>query len=252
MKIIIMKTKRLMIVIIIFTLLLTAFFTFSRNKDVTTMSFPITNKVIVIDPGHGGVDPGAISTGGIVEKHINLEIAMKLKRLLEQCGTVVVLTRDEDEGLYTEKSTTYRQKKNEDLRNRRIMTNEINPDIFITIHLNSFPQSRYYGAQTFFKKGSKEGEDLAKLIQEELKNVLDKNNNRVPQSRNSIYLLREVKSLSVLIECGFLSNPREANLLADNVYQEKIAWSIYTGIIRYLNKEHEENEGNEETIIEFE
>ncbi|MTI48297.1 N-acetylmuramoyl-L-alanine amidase CwlD [Sporosalibacterium faouarense] len=237
MRIIRIKIRWLIISIIIVGLLSISLLLFKGNKDEVTTTMSIANKVIVIDPGHGGVDPGAISNSGVKEKNINLLIAKKLKRLLEQSGTIVILTREEDVGLYTEKSTTYRQKKNEDLRNRRIMANEINPDIFITIHLNSFPQSRYYGAQTFFQQGSEEGKKLAVLIQEELKNVLDEDNGRVPQSRDTIYLLREVKALAVLIECGFLSNPEESSLLNNPVYQEKIAWSIYTGIIRYLNEE---------------
>ncbi len=207
-------------------------------KEVPVSSLPTTNKIIVIDPGHGGVDPGAISDNGKKEKDITLNISLKLKRLLEQSGTVVILTRSEDVGLYTEKSRTYSQKKNEDLRNRRIMVNDIAPDIFITIHLNSFPQKRYYGAQTFYQKGSEKGKRLAELIQEELKNVLDKNNKRVPQSRDTIYLLREVNATSILVECGFLSNANEARQLCDTKYQEKIAWSIYTGIIRYFNEEN--------------
>lgn len=237
MKIIILKKNRLLIVALIIIVFLVSLLIYNRSRGVPTISLSITNKVIVIDPGHGGVDPGALSDNEIGEKDINLEISLKLRRLLEQSGSIVILTRETDVGLYTEKSTTYRQKKNEDLRNRRIMVNEINPDIFVTIHLNSFSQSRYYGAQTFYQRNSIEGKKLSTSIQNELKKVLDNNNNRVPQSRDSIYLLREVKSLAVLIECGFLSNAREARLLTDPTYQEKIAWAIYTGIIKHINQE---------------
>ncbi len=208
----------------------------NMGDDIPTTALPISNKVIVIDPGHGGVDPGASSASGIPEKDINLNIAKKLRRLLEQTGCIVILTREEDVGLYTEKSTTYSQKKNEDLRNRRILVNDINPDLFITIHLNSFPQSRYYGAQTFYQRGSTEGKILSRLIQEELRKVLDEDNERAALPKDSVYLLREVKSTAILVECGFLSNPREAVLLTKSQYQEKIAWAIYTGIIRYYNE----------------
>jgi len=234
MKMIVIKKQVLLVIPLIIAYLIFQFM--SEDEAVTTMYLPITNKVIAIDPGHGGIDPGAVGKQGISEDKINLDIAIKLRRLIEQNGGIVVLTRDDDNGLYTENSTTIREKKNEDLRNRRILINESNPDIFLSIHLNSFPQSQYYGAQTFYKKGCEKSKQLALLIQEEFRNVLDENNSRVPQSRDSIYLIREVTAPSVLIECGFLSNPQEELLLNDSKYQEKIAWSIYIGIIRYFNE----------------
>ncbi len=217
----------------------------NRVNDVVGTTVPINNKVIVIDPGHGGVDPGALSNTGILEKDISLNISKKLRRLLEQTGSIVILTREEDVGLYTEKSKTYNEKKNEDLRNRRIMVNKIKPDLFLTIHLNSFSQSRYYGAQTFYQKNSDEGKKLSKFIQEELRRVLDNNNNRVALARDSVYLLREIDSTAILIECGFLSNAREAELLNQPQYQEKIAWAIYTGIIRYYNQIEKDSDRQE-------
>lgn len=171
-----------------------------------------------------------------MEDDINLDIALRLKRLLEHNGAIVIITREEDTGLYTEKSQTIRQKKNEDLRNRRILTNDSEGDIFITIHLNSFPQAKYYGAQTFYKKGCEKSKMLALIIQEELRNTLDEGNKRVPQPRDSIYLLREVEMPAVLIECGFLSNPTEERLLNTSKYREKVAWGIYVGALRYFDE----------------
>ncbi|KPU26795.1 N-acetylmuramoyl-L-alanine amidase [Caloranaerobacter sp. TR13] len=224
--------------IIIFLLILVSFIYYinSNNLVTTSLYLPITDKVIIIDPGHGGIDPGAVGKLGKKEDDINLQIALKLRRLIEQTGGIAILTREEDKGLYTEKSKTYRQKKNEDLRNRKIFVNKSEGDIFISIHLNSFPQSKYYGAQTFYKKGCEDSKKLAEIIQEELRNVLDKNNKRVPQDRDNIYLLREVNIPSVLIECGFISNPNEERLLSNSKYQEKIAWAIYIGIIRYFKE----------------
>ncbi|RKD34150.1 N-acetylmuramoyl-L-alanine amidase CwlD [Thermohalobacter berrensis] len=239
MKIIIIRKK---VLILIPFILISVIFFYNNNQEVVPAAFlPITDKVIAIDPGHGGVDPGAVGNIGKNEDDINLEIALRLRRLIEQSGGKVILTREEDEGLYTDKSKTYRQKKNEDLRNRKILVNSSNPDIFLTIHLNSFRQSKYYGAQTFYKKGCEKSKKLATIIQEELRNILDKNNKRVPQARDSIYLLREVKAPTVLIECGFLSNPREEKLLNEPKYQEKVAWAIYIGLVRYF-KEIEEDE----------
>lgn len=243
MRLIVIDRRILYILLASILVLMSILLLFKWGDDVPT-TLPISNKVIVIDPGHGGVDPGASSASGIPEKDINLNIAKKLRRLLEQTGSIVILTREEDVGLYTEKSTTYSQKKNEDLRNRRIMVNDINPDLFVTIHLNSFSQSRYYGAQTFYQRGSTEGKYLARLIQEELRKVLDENNDRAALPKDSVYLLREVESTAILVECGFLSNPREAELLTKSQYQEKIAWAIYTGIIRYYNEK--DTDGSEE------
>lgn len=233
MKVIIIKKSRVLIVFIVLISIL--LYSFKSKQDIETIVLPVTNKVIVIDPGHGGVDPGAVGDDGIHEKDVNLEISLKLRRLLEQSGSTVVLTRDEDVGLYTEKSTTYRAKKNEDLRNRRIMVNEINPDLFLTVHINAFPQSRYYGAQTFYQGDNEESKKLARIIQEEFRNVLDKDNHRVSQ-KGSAYLLKEVNSTSVLIECGFFSNENEEKLLKNSKYQEKIAWAIYVAVVRYFNE----------------
>lgn len=214
---------------------------FIPNQAIPTFYIPITDRIIAIDPGHGGVDPGAVGNLGRDEDDINLEIALKLRRLIEQSGGIVILTREVDEGLYSEESKTYRAKKNEDLRNRRILINGSEPDVFLTIHLNSFPQRQYYGAQTFYKRGCEKSKRLALIIQEELRNVLDKNNRRKPQPRDNIYLVKTSEVPTVLIECGFLSNPREEELLNNTQYQEKIAWSIYVGLVRYF-KEEEFNE----------
>lgn len=234
MKLVVIKKEVLLVLPLL--ILGIAFMFMEKNASVPTMYLPITDKVIAIDAGHGGVDPGALGKQGSKEDEINLKIALKLRGLIEENGGVVILTRNDGEGLYTEDSTTLREKKNEDLRNRRIEVNNSQPDILLSIHLNSFPESKYYGAQTFYKEGCEKSKNLALLIQEELRNVLDKNNNRAPQSRDTIYLIREADAPSVLIECGFLSNPMEESLLMDSKYQQKIAWGIYIGVMRYFNE----------------
>lgn len=207
-----------------------------NQKAVPVTYLPISNKVIGIDPGHGGVDPGAVSKSGVKEDDINLQIALNLKRLIEQSGGIVVMTRTDDKGLYSKDAKTLRQMKTEDLHNRKEIINNADCDIFISIHLNSFIRKSYYGAQTFYKKGSEEGEKLAKIIQDELRNILDKNNTRQPQARDDVFLLNEVNVPSVLVECGFLSNEKEEKLLQDPIYQEKIAWAIYIGIMNYFSQ----------------
>lgn len=208
------------------------------HKTINTSTLPTLNKVIVVDAGHGGMDGGAVSRSGIYESHINLEIALKLRRLLEQSGAIVLLTRDADVGLYSERGSI-RDKKNEDLRNRKDLIENSEADIFVSIHLNAFPQSQYYGAQTFYPKKPEESKVLAELIQEELIRVLNNDNHRVSKAKNDVYLLQNPSLPTVLIECGFLSNPMEEQLLQKSTYQEKVAWSIYIGILRYFQGEKE-------------
>ena len=229
MKVIYIKKKYIYFTLIIFTVLI--ILKYGRNEIQPTFYLPVTNRIVAVDAGHGGIDPGAVGKQGIKEDDINLAIALKLQRFIEQSGGIAVLTREDKEGLYTEKSRTVKEKKTEDLKKRKEIVESSNADIFLTIHLNSFPQSRYYGAQTFYKKGCEKSRKLANIIQEELKNVLDKENNRMPQTRDDVFLLREVTIPSVLVECGFLSNRNEETLLNNERYQEKIAWAIYMYMI---------------------
>ena len=178
----------------------------------------------------------------ILEKDVNLEITKKLRDLLESSGATVIMTRDRDVSLYQEDGNkTTRQKYNENLKNRKKIINESNADIFVSIHLNAFEQSKYYGAQTFYPKGKEDGKELAQFIQDELKRVVDQDNDRKIKPRDDIYLLKNATMPSVLIECGFLSNEKESQLLADSKYQDKIAWAIYVGIQKYLSGIAENN-----------
>lgn len=129
--------------------------------------------------------------------------------------------------------------KNEDLRNRKYFIKKYGGDAFISIHLNSFPDSRYYGAQVFYSKGDLEAEKIAKSIQYELIKTLNRGNKREAKESNDIYVIRDNKIPSVLVECGFLSNQEEELLLQSDEYQNKIAWAIFKGISTYFlgNKE---------------
>ncbi|WDV45346.1 N-acetylmuramoyl-L-alanine amidase CwlD [Clostridiaceae bacterium M8S5] len=236
MRIIVIKKKSMGLIILLVCLIVTGFISFNKEEDTITAFSPIIGKVIAIDPGHGGFDPGASGRTGITEDKINLQICLRIRRLVEQAGGRVVMTRETDKGLDTDKSKTIRQRKNEDMRKRRILINNSNPDAFVSIHLNSFSQSSSHGAQVFYKSRCENSKVLANIVQKELKRVLDNNNKRLPQPRSSIYLLKQVKAPSVLVECGFLSNPREEKLLQAESYQEKIAWSIYIGLINYFDE----------------
>ena len=238
MKVIYIKKKYLIMIaiILILIILLLGLMISKKFKAEPVIYLPITNRVIAIDPGHGGVDPGAVGRNGAKEDEINLEIALNLKRLIEQSGGIVIMTRDTDESLHSPLAKTLRQMKTEDLHKRKEIVDSSDSEIFISIHLNSFTTSKYYGAQTFYRKDSKESEELALIIQNELRNILDKDNKRAPQFRDDVYLLNEVEIPTVLVECGFLSNSDEEELLQDRLYQEKIAWSIYIGIMNYFNE----------------
>lgn len=242
MKVIIIKKKWILIALSIIILISFTLLSIKNYfKAVKVSSLPTLRKVVIIDPGHGGIDGGAVGgKTGVYESEINLEISLRVKEFLEESGSLVLMTRDRDIGLYTD-GGTIRKKKNEDLRNRKKIFDESDADVILSIHLNSFPQSQYYGAQTFYPKNSESSKLLAELIQEELIRVLDNGNARKAKVKNDVYILKDVKDPIVIIECGFLSNPNEEMLLQKPEYQEKIAWSIYVGILRYFNRLNKEN-----------
>lgn len=240
MRVIILKRKWIIWSVILLAAIIIAICSiYKLNEAVKVSSLPTSRKVIIIDPGHGGIDGGMVgSATGVYESKINLEISLKLRKYLEESGSLVLMTRDEDVGLYTD-GGTIRKKKNEDLRNRKRLFDESNADIVISIHSNSFQQSKYYGAQSFYNPNCEESKQIAELIQEELIRVLDNTNTRKAKSKKDVYILKNVKVPTVIVECGFLSNPKEERLLQNPEYQEKIAWSIYIGIIKYFDKINE-------------
>ena len=191
---------------------------------------------ILIDPGHGGVDQGASGDMKIGEAPINLAISKKLMTFLEGSGFIVEMTRYDDSGLYSELSGTIRDKKNQDLKNRVELINNSDADLVVSIHLNSFPQKQYSGAHVFYQKKNGTTKLAADIVQESMKNILDPNNKRVPQIKKDIRIMDDTSVPVILIECGFLSNSEEERKLISDDYQEKTAWAIYTGIIKYLNK----------------
>jgi N-acetylmuramoyl-L-alanine amidase len=188
--------------------------------------------VIVIDPGHGGRDPGKVGVNDILEKDINLSIAYKLKSLLEQNDFKVIMTREEDTGLYSE---TDSNKKNADLKNRVDMIHSNNADLAISIHQNSFGEEYVKGAQVFYHTQSDKGKQMAEIIQEQLKTTIKDGNHRKAKSNSDYYMLRKTQCPFVIVECGYLSNNTEATLLKEESYQEKMAWGIHLGIIRFIN-----------------
>ncbi|TAH67731.1 MAG: N-acetylmuramoyl-L-alanine amidase [Anaerolineaceae bacterium] len=189
--------------------------------------------IIVIDPGHGGRDPGKVGVNGVLEKDINLAIALRLRDLLEQNDFHVIMTRTEDEGLYSESDSN---KKRTDLNNRIEIINSSDAVFAVSIHQNSFRQENVKGAQVFYHTQSEQGMILATTLQEQLKETIKDKNHRKAKSNSSYYMLKHTTCPLVIVECGYLSNYSEAELLLDEEYQEKMAWAIHLGIIKHLNK----------------
>ena len=159
---IIINKKRILF-IIMFILIST--FTYSINtkkeKIISTSSLPVSNKVVILDAGHGKPDEGASSNLGTTEESINLKITKKVQNLLEQSGSTVILTRSDENGIYDQDENSLRNKKVSDIKNRVKIGNESSADIFVSIHLNKIEQSQYYGCQTFFKQNNEQSKKLA-------------------------------------------------------------------------------------------
>lgn len=201
---------------------------------------PLAGKVIVLDPGHGGADGGAQGKDNTKEKGITLEVAKKARDYLQQAGALVYLTRETDTDLAGEDVQGLSKRKSIDIRNRLTFIHEKEADLFVTIHLNALPSEQWSGAQTFYTGSLPENKHLATMIQDEIIRNLE-NTKRVPLEINHMYLLKHAEVPSALVEIGFLSNEAERELLKDKTYQQKMAASIYQGIIRYVTEEVEED-----------
>lgn len=205
----------------------------SIQKEPIT-SLPLSGKVIALDPGHGGKDGGAVSRDGVIEKHVNLAVSLHLRDYLQQGGALVVMTREEDKDLADPEA---KRRKTQDLHRRAALVNSSKADMLISIHMNSVPSSRWYGAQTFYNPHTvPESKVLATLIQDEIKANMQ-NTTREVNTITAPYLLKTAKMPAALVEVGFLSHPAEAKLLADELYQKKMAEAIYLGILRYASGE---------------
>lgn len=211
-------------------------------------TMPLSGKTIAIDAGHGGVDGGAVSKEGVIEKDLNLAIALYLRDYLQQAGAVVVMTREGDYDLATGDSRAYSKRKTEDLKKRVELIKQSNPYAVVSIHMNSIPSDKWSGAQTFFHPGNHpDNISLATFIQDEIKRNLE-NTNRVPAKKTDVYVLKSMENVpAALVEVGFLSNAGEAARLADTEYQRQVAASIYQGILRYSSGE---KLGNRATYVE--
>ncbi|MGN0507177.1 MAG: N-acetylmuramoyl-L-alanine amidase [Lachnospiraceae bacterium] len=188
--------------------------------------------VVVIDAGHGGDDPGKVGVNQALEKDINLSIAKKVQKLLKQNGVVALLTREEDADLA---EAGAKNRKAQDMKARVAFLKEEQPLLGISIHQNSYPSADCKGAQVFYYRSSKEGEILAKILQRQLLTELADGNTRQVKANEDYYLLKNSPCTFAIVECGFLSNPQEAELLITEEYQEKVAFAIHLGILEYIN-----------------
>lgn len=183
-------------------------------------------ETFVIDPGHGGEDGGAVSISGREEADVNLSIGRKLEYLLGFYGVNTVMTRTEDISIHDSSASTLREKKVSDLKNRVALINATEQATLISIHQNSFPQQKYHGLQVFYRDADS-SKALAEQIQALVRTCLDPSNERqVKQIPDTIYLMKNISCRAVLVECGFLSNPNDDQILVDQRYQQKIAATI--------------------------
>lgn len=188
---------------------------------------------IIIDPGHGGEDGGAVSVIGRAESAYNLEIAKRLNDLLQLLGYQTKMTRDTDISIYT-KGETLAQKKASDLKERVRIINDTENAVLLSIHQNHFPEERYAGPQVFYS-GTEGSDQLAKQLQGILVSGLSPGSNRGEKKAKGIYLMEHIGCTGVLIECGFLSNYREEAALRDPEYQKKVSSLITVGVSQYLS-----------------
>ncbi|MEI3525493.1 MAG: N-acetylmuramoyl-L-alanine amidase [Eubacteriales bacterium] len=190
------------------------------------------SRLVIIDAGHGGDDPGKIGVDGVQEKDLNLKMALALRDLLEQQDVEVLMTREDAGGLYDERTSN---KKVQDMRRRCELINREKPACVISIHQNSYHEESIHGAQVFYYKTSKESGELAKILQKELARVVEPTNHRQAKANDTYYLLKKTEAPTVIVECGFLSNWDECAKLQNEEYQAKLVWAIQMGVLKYLN-----------------
>lgn len=191
-------------------------------------------KVIVLDPGHGGMDGGAVGVDGVIEKDINLSIALKLRTMLQANGYRVIMTREEDISTGDEDAPTVREKKRTDILNRMKLLEETENAYFISVHQNQFTQPQYSGAQMFYGPNDPSSERLAQILQANFKACIQPQNEReIKEATNQVYLIYNAKVPAVLVECGFLSNPEESQRLQQDGYQNQVAFTILLSLLQF-------------------
>lgn len=209
---------------------------FDGQPQVMTASAEV-RPVVVIDAGHGGEDSGAVANG-ILEKDINLSIALKLRDMLTAAGYTVVMTRDTDVSIYDSAASTVHEKKVSDMKNRAAIINGSGQNILISIHQNKFEQSKYSGTQMFYSGNNPKSAELAECLRRSVTGLLQPDNKReLKQDDGSIYILKQASVPAVIVECGFISNEAEAAKLKTDKYQTEMAFAVMCGFLDYMNQQ---------------
>lgn len=234
MKFLVIKKQTIKNILIVLLTFVLAFSILTISKNVFATTTEKINYTIVLDAGHGGIDGGSegVSTG-VKESELNLKVTKKLEKLLNNFGFNVVLTRTNADGLYSQLATN---KKQDDMKKRKEIIQKSKPNMVVSIHMNSFPNKHERGAQVFYQVGEEISKQLAQTIQNEMiKNLVEA---REFCNHSDLYILQCTKNPSVVVEGGFLSNPEEEALLITDEYQEKLAYSVFCGILKFFEKQN--------------
>ena len=207
----------------------------SRPLQTSAVLTEFKRPVVILDAGHGGADGGAVSLNNVPEAQINLKITLKTRDIMSFIGIPSVLTRSDESSLDFDSDRTLRENKIADIKARLKTAQEMHFCDFLSIHLNKFSQSKYYGAQVFYGCKNIKSETLAETIQSALREYLDENNDRqAKKAPETVFLMKNIESPAVTVECGFLSNPDEEAKLISDGYQTQIAIAIMKGYAEYL------------------
>lgn len=234
MKFLVIKKQTIKNILIVLLTFVLAFSILTISKNVFATTTEKINYTIVLDAGHGGIDGGSEGVvSGVKESELNLKVAKKLEKLLNTFGFNVVLTRTNADGLYSQLATN---KKQDDMKKRKEIIQKSKPNMVVSIHMNSFPNKYERGAQVFYQVGEETSKQLAQTIQNEMiKNLVEA---REFCNHSDLYILQCTKNPSVVVEGGFLSNPEEEALLITDEYQEKLAYSVFCGILKFFEKQN--------------
>ena len=202
--------------------------------DAPAEDSPSSLRCVVIDAGHGGEDCGALSAEGLLEKDVNLAVAFALRDLLEANGIPVVMTRTEDVLLYDRGADYEGRKKVLDLAARLAIADETEDSLLVSIHMNAFPQTQYSGMQVWYGTADARSREIAQSVQSAALTLRPDNNRQIKAAGSNIFLLDNLDTPAILVECGFLSNPEEASRLGDEEYQKQIAFMIFGAISEHI------------------
>ena len=206
------------------------------NAEISDQTINMGKVTVILDAGHGGEDCGAVSENGVLEKELNMLMCIQIRDILSLYGINTVLTRTEDKLLYTEQQNIKGQRKIYDLKNRYLIASEYENAIFVSIHMNKFHESKYKGLQVYYSQNNEKSRGLASDIQSLVKCYIQNDNNReIKNASSAIYLLDRLECTAVLVECGFLSNKEETELLCDAEYRQQLAFLISEAIIKNID-----------------